>query len=443
MPNYRNRPLDTAGMPPGIPQIVGSEAAERFSFYGMKGILVVFMTKYLLDSSGNTAVMNEEDAKAWYHMFTSAVYFFPLLGAIIADSFLGKYKTIMVLSLVYCLGHLALALDDTRVGLSVGLTLIAIGSGGIKPCVSAHVGDQFCGKNQHLREKVFSWFYLSINAGAFISMLLTPWLLENVGPHIAFGTPGLLMLIATAVFWQGRNSFAHIPPAGVSIIRETFNREGLMALGRLGIIYFFVAMFWALYDQTGSSWVLQSQKMDLHFLGFEWLPAQVQTVNPVLIMILTPLFAYVIYPMMGRFFKTTPLRKLGIGFVLCAISFLVIAWIESQITAGGKPNIGWQILAYVLITAGEVLVSITCLDFSYSQAPPKLKSMTMAIFMMSVSIGNLFTAAVNTFIQNDDGTSKLEGAEYYMFFAALMLAWTIIYVPVAVWWFKEKPSPAG
>lgn len=439
---YRNHPLDTAGMPTGIPQIIGNEAAERFSFYGMKGILVVFMTKYLLDSSGTQAVMNEEDAKVWYHLFTSAVYFFPILGAIISDAFLGKYKTIMSLSLVYCLGHLALALDDTRLGLSVGLTLIAIGSGGIKPCVSAHVGDQFGGKNQHLRERIFSWFYLAINAGAFVSMMLTPWLLKNVGPHVAFGTPGLLMLIATLVFWQGRNSFAHIPPAGGSVVRETFSREGLMALGRLGIIYFFVAMFWSLYDQTGSSWVLQSEKMDLHFLGFEWLPAQVQTVNPVLILVLTPLFAYAIYPVMGRFFKTTPLRKLGIGFVLCAISFLVIAWIESQITAGSKPSIGWQILAYVIITAGEVLVSITCLDFSYAQAPPKLKSMIMAVFLMSVSVGNLFTSAVNKFIQNADGTSKLEGAEYYLFFAALMLVWTIVFIPVAVL-FKEKTYVAG
>ena len=118
----------------------------------------------------------------------SAVYFTPLLGAIVADAFFGKYKTIVSLSVVYCLGHLALALDETRLGLAVGLTLIAIGAGGIKPCVSAHVGDQFGKSNGHLLTKIFGWFYFSINLGAFASQIMTPILLDRFGPHI-FGVP--------------------------------------------------------------------------------------------------------------------------------------------------------------------------------------------------------------------------------------------------------------
>jgi proton-dependent oligopeptide transporter, POT family len=141
---YRTAPVKTTGMPPGVPYIIGNEAAERFSYYGMRTILVVFMTRHLMDRSGELAPMSDEQAKYWYHQFMSAVYFFPILGALLADIFLGKYRTIIGLSIVYCLGHLALALDETRVGLAVGLTLIAIGSGGIKPCVTAHVGDQFC-----------------------------------------------------------------------------------------------------------------------------------------------------------------------------------------------------------------------------------------------------------------------------------------------------------
>src|SRR6185369_927246 len=125
-------------MPPGIPFIVGNEAAERFSYYGMRTILVVFMTKYLLDSSGQLAPMDESMAKSYYHALVGANYFFPIVGALIADAWLGKYRTILLLSLVYCLGHLALALDETRTGLLLGLTLVAVGAGGIKPCVSAH-----------------------------------------------------------------------------------------------------------------------------------------------------------------------------------------------------------------------------------------------------------------------------------------------------------------
>lgn len=437
MSQYRSKPEDTATMPAGIPYIIGNEAAERFSFYGMKAILVVFMTKYMMDKAGQPDFMTEDQSKAWYHLFTSAVYFTPIFGALIADIFFGKYKTILTLSIVYCLGHFALAVDETRMGLAIGLTLISIGSGGIKPCVSAHVGDQFGLKNSPLLSKVFSWFYFSINFGAFFSSLLTPWLLDHYGPHVAFGIPGLLMMIATVLFWMGRNKFIHIPPAGKEFFKEVFDKEGLSIVGRLLIIYSFVAVFWALYDQTGSSWVLQAEKMDLNFLGMTWLSSQVQAVNPIMILAFIPIFSYAIYPLINKFFKLTPLRKISIGFFLTVPSFMIIAFIEKMIQAGQTPNIGWQILAYVVITAAEVLVSITCLEFSYTQAKNKMKSVIMAIFLVSVSIGNLFTAGVNYFIQNPDGTSKLAGAEYFNFFAMLMLGTAILFVPVAMW-YKEK-----
>jgi POT family proton-dependent oligopeptide transporter len=198
-------------MPSGIPFIIGNELAERFSFYGMRAILYLFMTTALVTHEGARDLMSDARAKEWTHYFIAGVYFTPLLGALMADLWLGKYRTIMVLSVVYCLGHLALAVDHTRMGLIVGLSLIALGAGGIKPCVSAHVGDQFGKTNAHLLPKIFNWFYLSINLGAAVSQLLTPKLLEWYGPHIAFGVPGILMFVATIVFWMGRNSFVHIP----------------------------------------------------------------------------------------------------------------------------------------------------------------------------------------------------------------------------------------
>src|SRR3984957_2816911 len=204
---YRTSPdRNFSGMPPGVPYIVGNEAAERFSFYGMRSILTVFMTTYLMSAGGRLAVMNDNEATAWFHEFVFGVYFLPILGAIISDGFLGKYRTILSLSVVYCLGHLALAINDTRLGLFVGWLLIAIGSGGIKPCVSAHVGDQFGAGNQHLLARAFGWFYLSINLGSSVSTYFCPLLLNSkgFGPRYAFGLLGLLMLMATFVFWLGR-----------------------------------------------------------------------------------------------------------------------------------------------------------------------------------------------------------------------------------------------
>jgi POT family proton-dependent oligopeptide transporter len=433
---YSEVPLDTAKMPPGIPYIVGNEAAERFSFYGMKAILTVFMTGYLLNIDGEVAPMGKEEAREWMHGFGTAVYFFPIIGAILSDWLFGKYNTIIWLSLVYCIGHAVMTLVDVpqltgldpRTTLFIALGLIAIGSGGIKPCVSSHVGDQFGGRNKHLLPKVFQWFYFAINFGSTISTLLIPVLLDQFGPSVAFGVPGILMALATLVFWIGRNQYAHIPPGGTQFFQETFSTEGLRAIANLIPLYLFIAMFWALFDQTSSAWVQQAQSMDRMMFGQEILASQLQAINPILVMIFIPLFSFVIYPVTERFFKLTPLRKIGIGLFLTVPAFALPAWLQMQIEAGHQPHIIWQFWCYVIITAAEVMVSITSLEFSYTQAPRKMKSFIMGLYLLSVSLGNLFVAGVNHFIQNKDGSSKLTEVEYYWFFTACMLETAVIYL---------------
>jgi POT family proton-dependent oligopeptide transporter len=420
-------------MPPGIPYIIGNELAERFSYYGMKAILVVFMTQYIMNSQGVITPMSDNEATAWFHYFSMANYFFPILGAIIADVYWGKYKTIILLSIVYCFGHLALAIDDTRLGLSIGLTLIAIGSGGIKPCVSAHVGDQFEEKNKNLLEKIFSIFYFSINTGAMLSTLLIPVLLDKFGPHVAFGVPGLLMLIATIVFYRGHKVFIAIPPVGWKKYKEdVFSPQGKKAILNLSIMYLFIAVFWSLFDQTGSSWVLQSENMDrwvnLGFVRFELLASQIQAINPFLIIIFIPLFTYLVYPFINKFWKLTALRKISIGMFITAFSFAIIALAQVQIDGGATPSILYQFFAYVILTAAEVMVSITGLEFSYTQAPNSMKSFIMGLWLLSVSVGNLFTGLVNSFISVPAIAEALVGANYFWFFAGFMMVTSICFI---------------
>ncbi|QDU10652.1 POT family MFS transporter [Gimesia aquarii] len=433
---YKTSPVSTTKMPAGIPYIVGNEAAERFSFYGMRGILVVFMTKYILNASGEPDYMSKGDASAIFHLFVAAAYFFPLLGSLLSDVLWGKYKTILVLSIVYCLGHLALAIDVTRTGLYLGLILISIGAGGIKPCVSAHVGDQFGNGNKHLLSKVFGWFYLAINLGAFFSSLLIPEVLRTYGPHYAFGIPGLLMFIATILFWMGRNKFVHIPPSGWEKFRkETFGKEGLQALLNLSVLYYvFLPVFWALFDQTGSSWVLQGLQMtSSKIAGFELTAAKVQAFNPLFILILVPTFSYLVYPLIDKVFPLTPLRKISIGFFLAAASFAISALIQIQIDANptSPPHLLWQAVPYFVLTAGEVMVSITCLEFSYTQAPKSMKSFIMSLYFLSVTVGNLLTAGVNKFNIIDKETSYLEGADYFWFFSGIMFVAAVLFIFVA------------
>ncbi|MDX1680949.1 MAG: POT family MFS transporter [Akkermansiaceae bacterium] len=401
---YRTSPAELEGMPPGVPHIIGNEAAERFSFYGMKAVLAIFMVNYLhLMDGPSGAGMSDAEATEQVHLFTFAVYLTPFLGAVLSDAFLGKYRTIILLSLVYCAGHAALAcmgwMGSSPVWLVAGLAMIALGSGGIKPCVSAHVGDQFGARNAHLLSKVFNGFYFSINLGAFASTLLTPWLLEWYGPHWAFGVPGVLMALATLLFWMGRKRFIHVPAKGWNVFISEVTGSGLKVILKLIPLYLFVAMFWALFDQTASRFIFQAQDMDLQFLGVEWLPSQVQAMNPVFILIFIPLFAFLGYPMLDRLWKLTPLRKIGIGLFLMALSFAMASVVQTWIDGGARPNIGWQIGVIALLTAAEVMVSIVALEFAYTQAPKTMKSLMMCFYLGSVAMGNLFVAGVNHFIQ--------------------------------------------
>ncbi len=436
---YATSPPNISTMPPGVPYIIGNEAAERFSYYGMKSILAVFMTTYILNKMGKLDPMHEHEADQYTHYFVSGVYYLPVLGAILADGVFGKYLTIFSLSIVYCLGHLTLAFMDTAWGIAVGertmlivgLGLICLGAGGIKPCVSANVGDQFGESNKHLISKMFGWFYFSINAGSFISTILCPWLLSapGYGPRWAFGIPGIAMLIATIFFWAGRKKMVHVPPQGLGYLKETFSKEGLGTLGRIALVYIFIMFFWALWDMSnGVEWTLQAQKMDLHFLGMNLQAAQVQTANPILILLFIPLVNYVLYPAINRFFPLTPLRKIGIGLFLTAASFMVIVYAQHLIDLGQKPTIWWQMLAYVILTLGEAMVSITGLEFSYTQAPNSMKSSVMALWLFAIASGNLFDARFNAWDQNADGTTKLTEFQFYSFFTVLMFVAAILFV---------------
>ncbi len=450
--NYRTSPdPDLSTMPGGIPYIVGNEVAERFSFYGMKAILTVFFTKFMHDSVGNPDYLTQEETRQAISIFSAAVYATPFLGAIIADRWFGKYKVILWLSLFYCLGHGVLALLDTSLSQYVrprwimftGLALIACGAGGIKPCVTSHVGDQFGPSNKHLMSKVYSWFYLAINLGAFTSMLLTPILLnnENYGPAWAFGVPGVLMAIATFTFWLGRHQFVHIPPAGPKFWDDVFSPDGRRAMLNLTPLLFLVAMFWSLFDQTASSWVLQAEQMNRTFLvpflpeswtvepgKLEITSSQMQSVNSLFVLTLVPLFTLVIYPFVEKYVKLTPLRKIGVGMFLAVLPFIVSALIEQSIHNGNQPHISWQILAYFFLTSAEIMISITMLEFFYAQSPPSMKSVIMAFCMLSISIGNLFTYVVNKVIVREDGSVILPGSSYYWFFTGTMLTAAIIYL---------------
>ncbi len=411
------------GHPRGLAYIVGNEAAERFSYYGMKSILVVFMTTYLVTRSGEPNAMSPSDAAFWYHIFGVGNYIFPILGALLADVLWGKYRTIVALSLVYCAGHGVLALDSTRLGLGIGLSFIALGAGGIKPCVSAHLGDQYRGQAQGLISSGYSFFYFAINVGALLSTLFIPWVLAGYGPHAAFALPGVLMAVATLVFWMGRHTYSRVAPTPWKTYRQVFfGRDNRIKWRNLTLLYLLLSTFWALFDQIGSSWVLQAEQMErivsLPILGsVEILSSQLQAINPLLILILTPLFALKVYPWCERRGRFGTPTRLWFGMVLAGVSFLIVGAAQIRINSGESVSLLWQVCAYVVLTIAEVLVSVTALQLAYTQAPRTSASLVTSLYLISVAFGNLWTALYNGGLAPILGGP--ETARYYLFFAAL------------------------
>jgi POT family proton-dependent oligopeptide transporter len=454
--------------PRSIPFIIGNEAAERFSFYGMRSILVTFLVAQFFNPNNIKSLTTVAEAKANQstHFFVALAYTLPFVGGIVADWFTGKYKIILYISMLYCVGHACLAIFDNNLhGFIMGLVIIAIGAGGIKSCVSANVGDQFDASNQELLSKAYGWFYFSINAGSMFSTVMIPWTYANYGAKWAFGIPGILMGLATIIFFLGRKRYVRVPPTGVKkdnfvfisvyallnigkkkkgqslldVAKGEFNPEkveGIKAVWRVLAVFAFVPIFWAMWDQSESEWVLQAEKcyrvINLGFTQFTILPGQVQTVNPVFLLIFIPVFNYGVYPLFDKIgIKTTPLRRIGGGLFLTGLSFVIIALIQTSIDGGGHPNIWWQVLAFIILSAGEVMVSITGLEYAYTQSPISMKSTMSAIWLLTVATGNLFVGFINGNISDKGYFSRFTGASYFWFFVELLAGILIIYMFVS------------
>jgi len=346
--------------------IVGNEFCERFSYYGMKAILSIYLKKKLGYS--------EDKATVIYHTFSMFCYFTPIFGAMIADMFLGKFKTIVYISTIYILGHVLktvaafpdIGVDPVSFSL-IGLALIALGTGGIKPCVSAFGGDQFKLPEQTRQlQSFFSVFYFSINLGSLISTYLTPQLREMdcFGGEdcysVAFGVPALLMIVATIIIIIGRPLYTMKPPQGniipsvvgcvlyglkqklagekaehwLDLAKDKYEDrlvEDVKAVMRVLVLYLPLPIWWALFDQTGSRWTFQAERMNGAVGGVIIQPDQMQMANPFLILFLIPIFDWGVYPVFAKFgLLVKPLQRMAAGGILTAGAFFIAGFLEIE-----------------------------------------------------------------------------------------------------------------
>jgi proton-dependent oligopeptide transporter, POT family len=510
-PDTASSSAATERMPRQIRYIIGNEGCERFSFYGMRNILTPFLAgSLLLYLPENERTLAAKDI---FHIFVIGVYFFPLLGGWLADRYFGKYNTVLWFSLIYCLGQALLSIFfDHRAGFYAGLALIAFGSGGIKPLVASFMGDQFDQSNKRLAKLAFDAFYWIINFGSLFASLLMPWFLAWWGGRVAFAIPGVLMFIATVVFWLGRRQYVHVPPAPpnpdsfLNVVRSALlargdsgTRPGLvlaaiggaLALGSLAlgpklgyvaalciaivlviaaggggawmqlerargrhpdvavdgvravlrilIVFALTTPFWSLFDQKASTWVIQAGGMAKP----DWFqPAQMQALNPLLVMLLIPFNNLVLYPWLRRFgYEPTALRRMTTGIAFSGLAWIAAGTLQLALDGGDAVSITWQVLPYALLTFGEVLVSATGLEFAYSQAPASMKGVIMSLWYLAVTIGNLWVLLANASVRNPALTSRIAETglsvdAFQMFFFA---AFALVAAAAFGWYARRYP----
>ncbi len=507
------------GWPEQVKFILGNEAAERFSFYGLKGILSGYITGILM--------MSGDAATSIVHLFGMVVYFMPVLGAWVSDRLWGRYHTILYVSLFYCLGHAVLGCaeftDSVAVKTSLlyaGLGLIAFGAGGIKPCVSAFMGDQFGPGQEHLLAKAYAAFYWMINLGSTLAFLVVPWVKGKWGYGWAFGIPGIAMGIAAMIFWIGTPRYRRVPPSGdtewpakvkwlasilagivalivinstapalfpwalrwagaafvvaaflwsSAMVRRVNAAQGLIepaaftvwwyavirrlsgksrglwegletkftptaldhgtSFGRILSIFAVVPVFWALFDQTFSTWLQQGKQMQPFFIGSYKVTEEVMlAANPILVLIFIPVTTLFIYPLFGKL--ATPLRKMAAGMFLTVGSYLIVAWLQQRLEAGETLSVAWQALPYLFITFAEVLVSTTGLEFAYTQAARAMKSTITGYWQLTVAAGNLLVVVLTVALGDGHGASSVSSGRF-MLYAGLMLGGAILFSIVA------------
>eukprot|EP00948_MAST-09A_sp_MAST-9A-sp1_P003075 g3075.t1 len=463
-----------------VRNILGSEACERFSWYGLRAILVSFMTDVLK--------WNQGDAVLGYSLAAALAYFMPLIGGYVSDTYLGKYKTILYFSVVYCSGSLllacsALSSDGIPALMVIGLVLVGIGTGGIKPCVSAFGADQF--PEHQVKQKVlfFSAFYFSINFGSIASYALTPLLKRYLGYVIAFGAPFCTLGLATFVFWSGRKFYRITPPTSSMLGRvckvyytawnlrgkdegsttndltlslgneaqstrdlqvDTFgplnwidratragdrsctraDTNNAKALWHILPIIAILPSFWMLFDQQGSVWLLQAKNMSTGFLE----PEQFGIINPLALLCLIPLFDSYIYPSVERLgIRTLPLRRIGVGMIFSSAAFIVSGLVQLYLNTQPPQSVTvWlQIPQILLISIGEVLISITSLSFCYEESSPAMKSIIAALNLLTVTIGDLLGGLLFK------AMSDMPRATFFFVCASLMILNFLVFLFIA------------
>ncbi len=402
------------GHPAGLYVLFTTEMWERFSYYGMRALLIMYMTKYLLFDPARAAEvlgyktlegllvgvfgpMNiQQMSSQIYGLYTGFVYFTPFFGGILADKLLGQYRTVYLGGILMAIGHFLMASEKMFL---LALVFLILGNGCFKPNISTQVASLYP-EGDSRRDSAFTIFYMGINLGAFFSPLICGTLGEKVGWHWGFGAAGVGMLLGLFFYWLGSGLIPHdtlTEKTGAEESRKLTKDEWasvfvLIVLCALNI------MFWAIYEQQGNTLQLWAdEKTDWNMLGWQIPASWFQSFNPLMIFIFAPVLNMFWGWQAKKGKEPSSVVKMGIGCILCGGAYILMILAAKAVPGADKGSVLWLVGTVLIFTMGELYLSPIGLSLVTKVSPKPIVSMMMGVWFLSSFIGNYMTGYLGTF----------------------------------------------
>lgn len=447
---------DFLGHPKGLTFLFGTEMWERFSYYGMRALLTLYMVKYLLQPEHADKVLGmgavkggveflfgplgtQPFASQIYGFYTGLVYLTPIFGGLIADRLLGRRRTVVIGAVLMAIGHFLMAFESL---FFVALLTLILGNGAFKPNISTQVGMLYAPGDQR-RDRAYSIFYVGINLGAFLAPLVCGTLGEKAGWHYGFGAAGVGMLIGLAIYLWGTRALPleTLPKRGRDRVkREPLTREDWRAILSLLMLCVFVTFFWATYEQQGNTIALWAdgytdRSVNLLLWQGEIPTTWFQAFNPFMIFAFTPFIVALWAWQARRGREPSTVVKMAIGCLGVALANLLMVGAAWDAGSAGKASALWLIAYFAIVTAGELYLSPTGLSLVSKIAPAPLLSMLMGVWLATSFTGNFLAGYLGSF------WSDMDKANFFLMIAAI--AGT---ASVAIWIFdrvlERRPAAA-
>jgi proton-dependent oligopeptide transporter, POT family len=419
------------GHPRALPFLFATEMWERFSYYGMRALLVLYMVRHLLDPQRADVVLGlapfrsalevvfgplgtQAFASQIYGLYTGLVYLTPIAGGILADRVLGQRRTVILGAALMAIGHFMMAFEPLFL---LALTVLILGNGAFKPNISTQVGALYAPGDPR-RDRAFSIFYVGINLGAFLAPLVCGTLGEDYGWHYGFAAAGIGMTLGLIVYLFAAPALPKDVFVKRTMATQPLTRGEWRAIIALVVLLLPVSLFWATYEQQGNTIVLWADQytnrhIDLLFFAGDIPVTWFQAFNPFMIFAFTP-FVVALWRWQGRREPTTVV-KMSIGCFLNAAAYLLMA-AAAWTSGGGQTSWLWLFAFFAVITIGELYLSPTGLSLVTKVAPLRFLSMLMGVWLATSFIGNFLAGYLGTF------WSDMAKTHFFLMLAAISTA---------------------